>query len=154
MMTDLAWTVSPSSKLTWCKPATDDRETARAACLMRAPNFCACNSARAASSSPDRPAGKPRRFSIRDDVPAWPPSAVSSARIVAGLVSHDHAQLRDGHSQNPPGRGGHRGQVGTLPGEHADLAQELRPAIPGDARGAGPAIPLDDLGGAIQHHDQ
>ncbi len=50
---------------------------------MRTPNFWACKAARAASSSPDRPAGKPSRFSIRDDVPACPPSAVSSARIVA-----------------------------------------------------------------------
>jgi hypothetical protein len=56
---------------------------ALAASLMRTPNFCACNAARAASSSPDKPAGKPRMFSIRDEVPAWPPSAVPSARVVA-----------------------------------------------------------------------
>jgi hypothetical protein len=72
----------------------------------------------------------------------------------AGFAGHDDTQLRHGNRQDPPGRGGHRGQVGTLPGEHADLAQELRPAVPGDERGAGPAIPLDDLGGAVQHHDQ
>jgi len=72
----------------------------------------------------------------------------------AGFVGHDHAQLRDGHRQDPAGRGSHRRQVGTLPGQHADLAQELRPAVPGDDRGAGPAVPLDDLGGAVQHDDQ
>ena len=71
-----------------------------------------------------------------------------------GSWAMTHAQLRGGNRQDPPGRGGHRGQIRTLPGEHADLAQELGPAVPGDERGAGPAIPLDDLGGAVQHHDQ
>ena len=82
-MTDFAVTASPSSNPTRCRPACDDSDTALAACLMRTPNFWACNAARAASSSPDRPAGKPSRFSIREEVPAWPPSAVSSARTVA-----------------------------------------------------------------------
>ena len=63
--------------------ACEDSDTALAACLMRTPNFWACKAARVASSSPDKPAGKPSRFSIRDEVPAWPPSAVSSARTVA-----------------------------------------------------------------------
>ena len=71
-----------------------------------------------------------------------------------GSLGHDDPQLRDGNRQDPPGRGGHRGQVGTLPGEHADLAEELGPAVPGDERRAGLAVPLDDLGGAVQHHDQ
>jgi hypothetical protein len=72
----------------------------------------------------------------------------------AGLVGHDGAQLRDGNRQDAPSRSGHRRQVGALPGEHADLAQELRPAVPGDERRSGLAVPLDDLGGAVQHHDQ
>jgi hypothetical protein len=72
----------------------------------------------------------------------------------AGFVGHDDAQLRDGNGQDPPGRCGHRGQVGALPGEHADLAEELGPAVCGDVRGAGPTVSLDDLGGAVQHHDQ
>jgi hypothetical protein len=72
----------------------------------------------------------------------------------AGFVGHDAAQPRGGNRQDPPGRGGHRGQVGTLPGEHADLAEELGPAVAGDERGAGTAMVLDDLGGAVQHHDQ
>jgi hypothetical protein len=72
----------------------------------------------------------------------------------AGFVGHDGTEPRDGDRQDPTSRGGYRGQVGTLPGEHADLAQELRPAVPGDARGTGSAVPLDDFGGAVQHRDQ
>jgi hypothetical protein len=60
MMTDLAWMASPSSKVTRRTQAWSDSEAAFAASLIQTPNFCACSVPRAASSSPDKPAGKPR----------------------------------------------------------------------------------------------
>ncbi len=82
-MTAFAVITSPSSNRTRCTLSGDDNDTAFDACLMRTPNFWACSVARAASSSPDTPAGKPSRFSMRDDVPACPPNATSSARTDA-----------------------------------------------------------------------
>ena len=81
-MTAFAVIASPSSNRTTCTLSSDDNDTAFDASLMCTPNFWACSAARAASSSPDTPAEKPSRFSMRDDVPACPPSAVSSARTV------------------------------------------------------------------------
>jgi hypothetical protein len=37
--------VSPSLKLTWCKPSVEDRDTALAPCFPKT-DFCACNAAR------------------------------------------------------------------------------------------------------------
>src|ERR1700693_472887 len=84
MMTDFAVITSPSSNLTFCTPEPDDSDTALDASFMRTPNFWACKAARAASSSPDRPAGKPSRFSIRDDVPACPPTLGLGPTAAAG----------------------------------------------------------------------
>ena len=125
MMTDLAATVSPSSKLTWCRPSADDKDMARAACLIRTPNFCACSVARAASSSPDRPAGKPRRFSIRDVVPAWPPSAVSSAGPWPALRTRRRPRPRGppAHHQQVA----HPGGIGSFRARDAHASSRARP---------------------------
>jgi hypothetical protein len=58
MMTDLALTTSPSSNRISCVSIRDDRATALQHSLIRTPNLCACNAARAANSSPDNPGGK------------------------------------------------------------------------------------------------
>jgi len=62
-----------------CRPFSGDSDTALAACLKRTPNLRACRGARVASSSPDRPTGKPGKFSIREEVLAWPPSGTPPA---------------------------------------------------------------------------
>src|SRR5690348_13260345 len=50
-----------------------------------------------------------------------------------GFLADDDAHLIDGNRQDSSRRGCHRGQVGPLPGEHADLAQELGRAVGGVA---------------------
>ena len=39
---------------------SDDKDTAWSASFICTPNFSACSAARAANSSPDKPAGKPK----------------------------------------------------------------------------------------------
>ena len=46
---------------------------------IRAPNLSICNTPRVASSAPLSPAGKPMKFSIRDEPPAWPPGPSRSS---------------------------------------------------------------------------
>ena len=60
MITDDAAMTSPSSNVTRCNPASDNNDIAFEASFILTPNFCACKMARAASSSPERPAGNPR----------------------------------------------------------------------------------------------
>ena len=44
-----------------------------------APNLSICKTPRAASSAPLNPAGKPMKFSIRDELPACPPGPSRSS---------------------------------------------------------------------------
>ena len=86
-----------------------------------------------------RPA--PRRIGI--GVPEQEGAQDEVVQAGVGGLGHYETQLHSGNAKDPPGRGGHHGQVGTLTGEHADLAQELGPAVPGDQPGAGLAVTLD-----------
>jgi hypothetical protein len=72
----------------------------------------------------------------------------------AQLLRHQHPYLPDGNPQHPPGRAGHRAQEYALPGQQADLAQELRRAVRGDDRFPRLAAQFDDPDPASQHHNQ
>ena len=72
----------------------------------------------------------------------------------AWFLRHDPAQLRDRDCQNLSRGGGDRAQEGSLPGEYAYLAQELRRAVAGDGPRPRLAVALDDVSGTREQHDQ
>jgi hypothetical protein len=84
------------------------------------------------------------------------PEQQSAQQQVAqrGLVRHDPAQLRHRNSEHATRRGGNRAQESALPGEDADLAEELGRAVAGDDARPGVAMILDDVGCPGQQHDQ
>jgi hypothetical protein len=72
----------------------------------------------------------------------------------AGLLGHDPAQLLDRYGQHPARSGGHGAQERPLPGENADLTEELRGTVAGDDSSLRTAVSLDDVGRAGEQHDQ
>jgi hypothetical protein len=72
----------------------------------------------------------------------------------ARLLRHDPAQLCHRNREDPPRGGGDGAEEGALPGEHADLAEELRRTVTGDDGRPWPAVPIHDVGCAREQHDQ
>src|SRR5260370_24738319 len=72
----------------------------------------------------------------------------------AELLGHAPPYLAHGNAQHPPSRAGRRAEIDPLPGEEANLAKELRPAVRRDNRLPRLAAALDNLGFTGQKHDQ
>ncbi len=75
--------VLPPSSVSSNPTLDGESRTIRPEVLIRAPRRVACSAPRSTSSLPDTPAGKPKKFSIRDVVPACPPGPTASITSVS-----------------------------------------------------------------------